>query len=88
MGDYQNDFANDFADAWKDQDITVPLRVELGHYETIATLNGIIDNMRDENGSLRHQLTRERNENARLRGEVGELTAIIDRLTAKTEGGE
>jgi hypothetical protein len=88
MGEYQNDFANDFADAWKDQDITVPLRVELGHYETIATLNGIIENMRDENGSLRHQLTSERNENARLRGEVGELTAIIDRLTAKTEGGE
>jgi hypothetical protein len=88
MGKYENDFANDFADAWKDQDITVPLRVELGHYETIATLNGIIDNMRDENGSLRHQLTCERNENARLRGEVGELTAIIDRLTAKTEGGE
>jgi hypothetical protein len=44
--------------------------------------------MRDENGSLRHQLTCERNENARLRDEVRELTAIIDRLTAKTEGGE
>lgn len=84
MGDYHNDFKPD--EAWKDQGITIPLRVELGHYETIATLNGIIDNMRDENGSLRHQLTCERNEAARLRGEVGELTAIIDKLT-NGEGG-
>jgi hypothetical protein len=83
---YFNDF--DDHDAWKDQDITVPLRSVLGHCETIATLNGVIDNMRDENGSLRYQLTRERNENARLRDEARELTAIIDRITAKTEGGE
>jgi hypothetical protein len=86
MGEYHNDFAPD--EAWKDQDITVPLRSVLGHCESIATLNGIIDQLRDENGSLRHQLTLERNENAGLRDEVRELTAIIDRLTAKTEGGE
>jgi hypothetical protein len=86
MAEYHNDFAQD--EAWKDQDITVPLRSVLQHHETIATLNGIIDQLRDENGSLRHQLTCERNEAARLRGEVGELTAIIDRLTAKVGGGE
>jgi hypothetical protein len=86
MGDYHNDFKPD--EAWKDQDITVPLRVELGHYETIATLNGIIDGLRDECGELRHQLTSERNEAARLRDEARELTAIIDRLTANDERGE
>ena len=86
MPEYHNDFAND--EAWKDQDISIQLRSVLEHCETIATLNGIIDQLRDENGSLRHQLTLERNENAGLRDEVRELTAIIDRLTAKTEGGE
>ena len=65
MAEYVNDFAND--EAWKDQDITVPLRSVLGHCESIATLNGIIDQLRDE---------------------ARELTAIIDRITAKTEGGE
>ena len=86
MGEYHNDFAND--EAWKNQDITVPLRSVLGHCETIATLNGIIDQLRDENGSLRHQLTCERNEAARLRDEARELTAIIGRLTANDERGE
>ena len=84
--EYVNDFAND--EAWKDQDISVPLRSVLGLHEQLPTLHGIIDQLRDENGSLRHQLTCERNENARLRDEVRELTAIIDRLTAKTEGGK
>lgn len=86
MVEYVNDFAPD--EAWKDQDITVPLRSVLGLHEQLPTLNGIIDQLRDENGSLRHQLTCERNENARLRDEVRELTAIIDRLTADDERGE
>jgi hypothetical protein len=91
MGEYENDFAEwptPDASWMADITIAVPFDVEINHYVAQERLHGIIDNMRDENGSLRHQLTRERNENARLRGEVGELTAIIDRLTAKTEGGE
>lgn len=84
--EYVNDFALD--EAWKDQDISVPLRSILGLHEQLPTLHGIIDQLRDECGSLRHQLTCERNENAGLRDEVRELTAIIDRITAKTEGGE
>jgi hypothetical protein len=83
---YYNDF--DDHDAWKDQDISVPLHLILGLHEQIPTLHGVIDQLRDECGLLRHQLTLERNENARLRDEARELTAIIDRLTAKTEGGE
>ena len=86
MGEYHNDFAPD--DAWKDQDISVPLRSILGLHEQLPTLNGIIDQLREECGSLRHQLTLERNENAGLRDEVRELTAIIDRLTANDERGE
>jgi len=83
--EYINDFAND--EAWKDQDISVPLRSLLESCEATSTMHGIIDNLRERLAEAEGKFEHERFENSRLRGEVSRLLGIIEKLGGEVEGG-
>lgn len=88
MGEYQNDFALHEHPDWQRQEISVPLHVELEHYETMATLHGVIDNLRERLAESNDACAHKDYEISRLRGEVSRLLGIIERLGGEVEGGE
>ena len=89
---YHNDFmaADDsggFA-PWQEQAISVPLHVHTAAIERRMEAEQAADRFRELWAQANERLRNVENELAVARGENRELTAIIDRLTAKVEGGE
>lgn len=88
MSEYQNDFNGIPSTSWLDQEIKMPLDVYKSMCEQSVRTTCERDAYSQKWSQALVEVEKLRNENAGLRDEVRELTAIIDRLTAKTEGGE